>query len=122
MKKRLFYRDAIKTFLYEVLQFCLQSVIMSAILFKGGREHMELVKNTIVPGMQKFLFGEGEAELKPSDAGVLVADRKFKYSSLAVDILKLLGNHSGYKGRYVLRLKDNEAAPVALQLYFKVTM
>ncbi len=83
---------------------------------------MELVKNTIVPGMQKFLFGEGEAELKPSDAGVLVADRKFKYSSLAVDILKLLGNHSGYKGRYVLRLKDNEAAPVALQLYFKVTM
>lgn len=34
---------------------------MSAILFKGGREHMELVKNTIVPGMQKFLFGEGEA-------------------------------------------------------------
>ncbi len=83
---------------------------------------MELVKNTVIPGMEKFLFSEGEAELKTGDDGVIVANRNFKYSSLAVDMLALLGEHSGYKGRYVLRLKEKTAVPVHIALYFKVTM
>mgnify|MGYP000158300751 CR=1 FL=1 len=83
---------------------------------------MDLIKNFARPEIQKHIFGEGQAIIEQNNEYLLVTQRKFKYSSLAVNLLTLLGDYSGYRGQYVLRLKEKDAQPVTLHLYYKITM
>lgn len=83
---------------------------------------MEFIQSGKFKNSQNYLFGEGDAVIEAGASNVFVLNRKFAYASLAADVLKLLGSHSGYRARYVLRLKDADAAPIKLQLYFKITM